>query len=110
MELSPEISPREPDRLCVFLSSTMRTLRDLRAILRKRLREVGISAFVYEADQGAHPSDPEQLSLREVERTDLFVLVIDDSYGEITEREYDSNSSGGLSCFEQRRYRLRFAV
>ena len=103
MELSPEISPREPDRLCVFLSSTMRTLRDLRAILRKRLREVGISAFVYEADQGAHPSDPEQLSLREVERTDLFVLVIDDSYGEITEREYDKARELDKPCLAYER-------
>ena len=42
-----------------------------------------------EADQGAHPDDPEQVSLYEVERTDIFVLVIGESYGEITEREYD---------------------
>lgn len=78
-----------PDRLRVFISSRMHELEDLRAILRRQLEMLGIGAFVYEADQGAHPNDPEQVSLHEVERTDIFVLVIGESYGEITEREYD---------------------
>jgi len=67
----------------------MSELKDLRAILRRELQALGIDAFVYEADLGAHPGDPEEVSLEEVARTDIFVLVIGESHGEITEREYD---------------------
>ena len=78
-----------PDGLHVFISSRMHELADLRAILHRELEKLRLRAFVYEVVQGAHPDDPEQVSLREVERTDIFVLVIGESYGEITEREYD---------------------
>ena len=84
-----EPAQTHPDRLHVFISSRMQELEDLRAILRRELENLGIDAFVYEVDQGAHPDDPEQVSLLEVERTDILVLVIGESYGEITEREYD---------------------
>lgn len=67
----------------------MQELEDLRAHLHQELGQVGIDAFVYEVELGARPDDPETISLLEVERTDVFVLVIGRSYGEITEREYD---------------------
>ena len=78
-----------PNRIQVFISSRMSELKDLRAILHSELEAKGIDAFVYEAALGAHPNDPEQVSLSEVAQTDLFVLVIGESHGEITEREYD---------------------
>ena len=37
------------------------------------------------------------VSLLKVERTDIFVLVIGGSYGEITEREYDDQTIGSQS-------------
>src|SRR5579859_5598828 len=64
------------DRLRVFISSRMQELKDVRAILRQKLEELGIDAFVYEVDLGAHPDDPEKVSLLEVERTDILALVI----------------------------------
>ncbi len=79
----------QTDRLHVFISSRMQELEDLRAILRRELKNLSIDAFVYEVELGARPEDPETVSLLQVERTDIFVLVIGRSYGEITEREYD---------------------
>ncbi len=84
-----ELLQPQSDQLHVFISSRMQELEDLRAILHQKLQSLGIDAFVYEAELGARPEDPETLSLLEVERTDIFVLVIGRSYGEITEREYD---------------------
>ena len=84
-----ELLQPQTDRLQVFISSRMQELEDLRAHLHEKLEEVRINAFVYEVELGARPDDPETVSLLEVERTDVFVLVIGRSYGEITEREYD---------------------
>ncbi|HKU77808.1 MAG TPA: DUF4062 domain-containing protein [Pyrinomonadaceae bacterium] len=84
-----ELLRSQTDQLRVFISSRMQELEDLRAILHRELKILGIDAFVYEFDLGAHPDDPETVSLLEVERTDVFVLVIGRSYGEITEREYE---------------------
>ena len=79
----------QTDRLHVFISSRMQELEDLRAHLQRELFKISIDAFVYEVEPGARPDDPETVSLLQVERTDIFVLVIGRSYGEITEREYD---------------------
>ena len=84
-----ELPQPQTDQLHVFISSRMQELEDLRASLHEKLQSLGIKAFVYEVEQGARPDDPETVSLLEVERTDIFVLVIGGSYGEITEREYD---------------------
>jgi hypothetical protein len=67
----------------------MKEFQDLRRVVREKLKKLGIAAFVYEVDLGAHPDDPETVSLLEVEKADVFVLVIGEAYGEITEREYD---------------------
>jgi NACHT-associated inactive Restriction Endonuclease 1/Domain of unknown function (DUF4062)/Pentapeptide repeats (9 copies)/NACHT domain len=84
-----ELLQPQTDQLHVFISSRMQELEDLRAHLQRELEKVGIDAFVYEVALGARPDDPETVSLVQVERTDIFVLVIGRSYGEITEREYD---------------------
>ena len=84
-----ELPQPQTDRIRVFISSRMQELEDLRASLHQELEKVGIDAFVYELALGARPDDPETVSLLEVERTDIFVLVIGRSYGEITEREYE---------------------
>ena len=77
------------DRLSVFISSRMAELTDLRAVIHRELLRLGIDAFVYEAVQGALPEDAESASLRMVSRCDVFVLILGESWGEITEREYD---------------------
>ena len=78
-----------PDHLRVFLSSRMAVLIDLRATLRQALKAQGLDLFVYETDAGARPQSPEQTSLEELERSDIVVFVLEHSYGEVTEREYD---------------------
>lgn len=77
------------DHLRVFLSSRMAVLVDLRAILKEALERQGLDVFVYEADAGARPESPEQASLAEVDRADIVVLVVEHTYGAVTEREYD---------------------
>src|ERR1700741_1679955 len=84
-----ELIQPQAGRLRVFISSRMQELQDLRAILHRELQNLRIDAFVYEVELGARPDDPETVSLLEIERTDILVLVIGGSYGEITEREYD---------------------
>jgi len=84
-----ELLQPQTDKLGVFISSRMQELEDLRAHLHRELEKVSIDAFVYEVALGARPDDPETVSLLQIERTDIFVLVIGRSYGEITEREYD---------------------
>lgn len=93
-----ELIQRHTERLHVFISSRMQELVDLRAILHRELTNLRIDAFVYEVELGAHPDDPETVSLLEVERTDIFVLVIGGSYGEITEREYDKARELNKPC------------
>ena len=93
-----ELTQSQTDRLHVFISSRMQELQDLRATLRRELQNLGIGAFVYEVELGARPDDPETVSLLEVERTDVFVLVIGESYGEITEREYDKARELNKPC------------
>jgi hypothetical protein len=84
-----ELLQPQTAKLRVFISSRMQELEDLRAVLDRELKNLSIDAFVYEFNAGARPEDPETVSLLEVERTDVFVLVIGRSYGEITEREYE---------------------
>jgi len=84
-----KLTKRQPDQLRIFISSRMQELEDLRVILHRELKRFGIDAFVYEVELGARPDDPETVTLLEIERADVFVLVIGGSYGAITEREYD---------------------
>ena len=93
-----ELLQPQTDQLHVFISSRMHELEDLRAILHRELKNLRINAFVYEVELGARPDDPETVSLLEVERTDVFVLVIGESYGEITEREYDKARELNKPC------------
>ena len=88
-----ELLQPQTDQLRVFISSRMKELVDLRASLYQELKKLNLNVFVYEVALGAHPDDPETVSLVEVERTDVFVLVIGESYGEITEREYDGHAN-----------------
>src|SRR6185503_16017881 len=93
-----ELLQPQTDRLHVFISSRMQELEDLRAILHRELKNHGIDAFVYEVELGARPDDPETVSLLEVERTDIIVLVIGESYGEITGRKYDRTRELNKPC------------
>ncbi len=86
------------DQIRVFLSSRMAGLKDLRATLKRSLERQGLDVFVYEVDAGARPDDPESASLTEVERADIVVLVLEHSYGEITEREYDHARKHDKPC------------
>src|SRR5262245_51613425 len=87
------------DRLCVFISSKMDELTDLRAIVQKELEKLQLAQFVYERVQRANPRSPEDVSLAAVARADVFVLIIGKSYGRVTELEYDRARELGKPCF-----------
>jgi len=76
----------------------MAVLSDLRAVLKDALERQGLDVFVYEADAGARPESPEQASLAELERADIVVLVVEHTYGEVTEREYDHARAREKPC------------
>jgi hypothetical protein len=95
----------ESDPLHVFISSRMHELLDLRAVLKSQLERIGLNAFVYEADKGALTDDPETASMKEVDRTDIFILIIGDTYGEITEREFQRARDLGKPCLIYERNR-----
>jgi hypothetical protein len=86
------------DRLRVFISSRMQLI-DLRAALRRELQRLKLAPYVFEASQGSTPDDAETASLRAVEQSDILVLILDGSWGEITEREYDKARDLGKPCF-----------
>lgn len=97
MELSTSTSSSS-DFLRVFISSRMEGLTDLRAILDRELKKLSVDSFVFESDRGARPEDPETASLMEVAKSDILVLILGDSYGEITEKEYDKARELGKPC------------
>src|ERR1022692_3174629 len=68
---------------CIFLSSTCLDLADLRSGLKESLEEMGYQVWASEfpefpVDSGLHAQDN---SLRNVERADQYVLIVNDRYG-----------------------------
>ena len=53
-----ELLQPQTDQLHVFISSRMEELQDLRSVLHRDLKNLGIDAFVYEVKLGARPDDP----------------------------------------------------
>ena len=90
--------------MSVFISSRMvGRLEEVRAIVEEKLNERGIEAFVYELDEGARAESPETVSLERLDDADLVVLILEDSYGEITEREFDRARERNQPCLVYRR-------
>src|ERR1035438_7728675 len=68
---------------CIFLSSTCLDLVDLRSGLKESLEEMGYQVWASEfpefpVDSGLHAQDN---CLRNVERSDQYVLIVNDRYG-----------------------------
>ena len=95
-----EVLHPQTDQLHVFISSRMQELEDLRASLHQKLLSLGIDAFVYEVELGARPDDPETVSLLQVERTDVFVLVIANLW-EIRSANTIGHEIISRACFER---------
>jgi formylglycine-generating enzyme required for sulfatase activity len=79
---------------CVFLSSTCLDLVDLRSGLKESLEEMGYRVWASElpgfpVDSGLHAQDN---CLRNVERADQYVLIVNDRYGSAYQgTDYDKN-------------------
>jgi formylglycine-generating enzyme required for sulfatase activity len=81
-------------RQCVFLSSTCLDLVDLRSGLKESLEEMGYRVWASEfpgfpVDSSLHAQDN---CLRNVERADQYVLIVNDRYGSAYQgTDYDKN-------------------
>src|ERR1035438_9361344 len=77
---------------CIFLSSTCADLEDLRAVLKNSLEEMGYQVWAsdrpgFPVDSSLHAQDN---CLRNVERADQYVLIVNDRYGSAYDgRAYD---------------------
>src|SRR4051812_35550223 len=85
---APAATAASESQLRVFISSKMSELRDLREVLAGHLHAKGLAAWIFEDDGGARPENVVKASLAEVERTDLFVGIFWQQFGEVTAEEY----------------------
>jgi hypothetical protein len=95
-----------PNRLKVFISSTMTDLRDVRELVSKELRDREIDAWVYESNAGARPDSVIESSLQEVQASDVYLGLFSQSFGAVTIQEYQQARSSGKPCFIYIRDRL----
>ena len=78
--LGPEEFSRWAATRTVFLSSEMRDLGALRAVVAPALREAGFSVVMFE-DLGGRDEDAERAYLDGVARSDIYVGIVADRYG-----------------------------
>jgi hypothetical protein len=75
----------------------MLELRDARATIKQRLKELHIRAFVYEQDDSGADANIIDRSLDEIARSHVYLVVFSESLGEGTLQEYDYACSLGIS-------------
>ncbi len=85
--------------LQVFISSRMVELRDTRQVLADRLRDRGISAWVFENDAGAQPESVVDTSLQKVDEADVYVGLFWKDFGPVTIDEFRRARDGRKPCF-----------
>lgn len=85
-------------QLRVFIGSAMTELRDVREIVKEKLEQTGISAFVYEADAGAQPETIVETSLRELRDSDICAAIFWKHYPKVTTQEFKEAKSLGKPC------------
>ena len=78
--LGPKEFSRWAATRTVFLSSEMRDLGALRAVVADALRDAGLSVVMFE-DLGGRDEDAERAYLDGVARSDIYVGIISDRYG-----------------------------
>jgi len=86
-------------RLKIFLSSTMKELRDARDIVDRELDKRGINAWVYENNVSAAPDSVVATSLRQVDGADVYVGLFWQLHGKVTIEEFQQARLTGKPCF-----------
>ncbi len=86
--------------LRIFLSSTWLDLQPERAAIEKALQRMDIPKFIGMEHFGSRNDTTRAVSLKEVERSQLYVGIFGGRYGSgITEDEYRRARERGLQCF-----------
>ncbi|MCA9470227.1 MAG: DUF4062 domain-containing protein [Nitrospira sp.] len=80
----------------VFISSSMEELAEERQVVEKIIEAVGYQPFVYERDAGARPWNHEQTFVRELKKSNLYVGIFWNKYGEFTRQEFDLAKERGI--------------
>lgn len=96
-------------RTKVFVSSTSKDLRDVRASVREHIRNLGHEVVAFESpDFSSNPSkDTCEACLNEVRNSDVLILILDRRYGarykgsnkSFTRLEYDTARAKGIPIF-----------
>ena len=84
----------------VFVSSTQHDLEAERQALERMTQRLELTKFVGPEYLGSRDENTTDGSLDEVDRSDVFVIVLAGRYGSgITEKEYRRARARGLPCF-----------
>lgn len=84
----------------VFVSSTWRDLQPERKAVETALQWLRETKFVGMEYFGSQPDTPKEVSLAEVDRSDVYIGIFGGYYGSgITEAEYRRAQERGLPCF-----------
>jgi predicted NACHT family NTPase len=78
----------EPEKIRVFISSTMRELQDVRESVERGLQKKGIQAWVYESHSIARPVSVLESSLSAVDTADVYIGLFWQQYGSVTVEEF----------------------
>ena len=91
---------REMDKpLRIFISSTWEDLQPEREAVEKALHRMRGAAFVGMEYFGSRPETPKEVSLAEVDRSDVYIGIFAHRYGSgITEAEYRRAQERGIPC------------
>lgn len=86
------------DQLRVFISSSMQELAAERTEAKGSLDELQIDVWAFEDDAGARPQSIQKTFLDEIQRSDLFIGIFWNSYGQHTINEFEHARSLGKPC------------
>lgn len=85
--------------VCVFISSTWRDLQPEREAVEKALQRMQDTAFAGMEYFGSRPDIPREVSLTQVDRSDVYIGIFAHRWGSgITEAEYRWARAKGIPC------------
>ncbi|MBU4264153.1 MAG: DUF4062 domain-containing protein [Proteobacteria bacterium] len=96
--LAPQPSRGNDQVLRVFISSKMRELFDVRAMIEESLRAINMEPFVYERTCGSRKESAYETCQEEVDKSDIYVGVFSEQYGEATAEEFYRARHLGIPC------------
>ncbi|HID64297.1 MAG TPA: DUF4062 domain-containing protein [Anaerolineae bacterium] len=99
VDVAPPEQVSLPGSIRIFVSSTWVDLQPEREAVKKALHRMQDTAFAGMEYFGSRPETPREVSLAEVDRSDVYIGIFAHRYGSgITEAEYRRAQERGLPC------------